>query len=529
MSDTRQATIRDYLRMLRASRVTIVALVVLCAAAAAGFSLGQTPMYVAEAQLSFQEENQSNAEAGVVAAVVQTPAQLAARGAESVLSTEVLRLARRRLGPSADIEDLRKLVTTNIESSSNLVTVRAQTTDASFASRLANQVAQGTVSIQTRDVRRRFAVLADRVQRELRELQREDGRDDAVLAASFFSRIASLRTLSVNATPVRLAQQASEPQTPSSPKPLRNTFFGGFIGLLLGVVVAFVRSALDRRLRSPEEIQDALELPILGSIRTEAFGHAPYLQNGSAPMSEEDVESFRMLRASLDLLNVERPPRSILVTSPLPQEGKSTVAASLALAMTAGGAKALLVECDLRRPCLAGRLDLQTGPGLVDYLGDGVPLADVVQSTSLGRASSNGGAGATAGGLATAGTKETSGAGLAEKLSVVTAGSRSIAPAELLGTQRFRVFMYEATQAYDVVVIDTPPLLAVADTMKIAALVEGLLLCIRSEQTTREQARAAGKLLARLPERPTGVVITGVQPGQESDYGYYSYTYSDEP
>ena len=101
-------------------------------------------------------------------------------------------------------------------------------------------------------------------------------------------------------------------------------------------------------------------------------------------------------------------------------------------------------------------------------------------------------------------------------------------PAELLGSQRFRDFLEQVTAAYDSVIIDTPPLLSVSDTLEIVPLVDSILLCIRADQTTRDEARAVKDALAHLPERTTGIVVTGLKPGREHDYGYYSHEYYGE-
>jgi Mrp family chromosome partitioning ATPase len=116
----------------------------------------------------------------------------------------------------------------------------------------------------------------------------------------------------------------------------------------------------------------------------------------------------------------------------------------------------------------------------------------------------------------------------AGKLVVIAAGSQSVRPAELLGSKRFRDFLEQVVAAYETVVIDSPPVLSVSDTLEIVPLVDSVLLCIRAEQTTRDEARAVKEALAHLPERTTGIVVTGLKPGREHDYGYYSYAYYGE-
>ena len=521
MSDTRQGTLRDYVRVLRSGRTAIIAVTLVCAGIAAGLSLSQETTYVASARVTFQEENRSNAEAGLAAFSSQTAAQLAAEGASTMLSNDVLKRARGRLQSDRPIADLRAMLATSVDPSSTLVTVQASAPDKVFAAALANEVARGAVTIQKNTERERYAKTAERVERQYEDL-RAEGKSDTrtdVAQATLLDRIATLRTLSVNATPSRVAETASVPDAPASPKPLRSTIFGGLIGLMLGIGLAFVRDSLDRRLRDSTEIQETLDLPVVGMVRIEALGNAAYVPNGRGPMTDQDVESFRILRTNLEFLDVDNPIKSVLVTSPLPEEGKSTVAASLAAANAASGKRTLLVECDLRRPSLPERLSIKRSPGLSDYLAGKASASEILQVVTLseGEVASNGRA-----------SDHPPPAIAAGKLVVIAAGSQSVRPAELLGSRRFRDFLEQVVAAYDTVVLDSPPLLSVSDTLEIVPLVDSVLLCIRADQTTRDQARAVKDALAHLPERTSGIVVTGLKPGREHDYGYYSYAYYGE-
>ena len=526
MNDTHQGTLRDYLRVLRGNRTVIVAVTLLFAGVAAGLSFSQEPQYVATAQVTFQEGNRSNAEAGLAAVQTQTAAQLAAEGAATMLSNEVLQRVRGRLRSRRTIPQLRAMLVTGVDASSTLVTVQATSGDKQFAADLANEVANGAVTVQKNDERKRFTRTAERVERQYERLRGEakpGTRTDFALA-SLLDRISTLRSLSVNSTPARLAQAASVPDAPASPRPIRSTVFGGLIGLMLALGIAFVRNTLDRRMRDHDEIQQTLGMPIVGSVRYEAMGGAAYVQNGRGPMADRDVESFRILRANIEFLDVDRPIKSILVTSPLPEEGKSTVAASLAAANAAAGKRTLLVECDLRRPTLSERLSINRSPGLSDYLAGQASPADIVQIVQLTQ-SRDSSSPKNGNGKAAAAAEPGADAG---KLVVIAAGSQSVRPAELLGSRRFQAFLEQVAGAYDAVIIDTPPLLSVSDTLEMVPFADGVLLCIRADQTTRDQARAVKDALAHLPERTTAVVVTGLKPGRESDYGYYSYAYYGE-
>jgi capsular exopolysaccharide synthesis family protein len=516
MTEARQGTTPDYLRVLRNSRGLILAVTFAVAAIAAGLSLSQETKYIASARVSFQEENRTNAAAGLEAVQTQTAAQLAAAGASTMLSNDVLQRVRQRLQSRQTVVELRKLLTTTADPASALVTVAAETTDKEFAATLANEVAKGAVNVQKNEVRDRYERQAVRVERQYEQLRKEQtpGSREFALSA-LLDRIATLRTLSSNATPARLAESASVPTSPSSPKPIRSTLFGGLIGLMLGCGLAFLRDSLDRRLRDSHDIQKELDLPVVGSVRLEALGNVAYIANGLGPMTSQDVESFRIMRTNLEFLDIDNPVKSILVTSPLPEEGKSTVAASLATANAAAGKRTLLVECDLRRPVFSDRIAVQKGPGLSDYLAGQATPAEIVQVVTLTETadddeSKNG---------------DVAVPSVAGQLAVIAAGSQSVRPAELIGSQRFRTFLEDVTEAYDTVVIDSPPLLSVSDTLEIVPLVDGVLICIRADQTTRDQARAVNTALARLPSRTTALVVTGLKPGRESDYGYYSYAY----
>jgi Mrp family chromosome partitioning ATPase len=242
--------------------------------------------------------------------------------------------------------------------------------------------------------------------------------------------------------------------------------------------------------------------------------------NGYSPDLQAELEGFRIIRQNLQFLSSgDSPRRRTLVTSPLPAEGKSTVAASLAIASAASGRSTLLVEADLRRPALAKRLGINSAPGLTDYLVGQAEPREILQVCAplAGTAAATGGNGA--GDTMPPPTP-------AKPLVCITAGTLSPQPAELLGSERLRAFLDQVSEAYESVVIDTSPLLPVADTLELLPHVDNVLLCVRSGQTTRDQARAARSVLEHFPDRPTGLVITGLRKRDEPEYSYYSYGYT---
>ncbi|MDQ2676137.1 MAG: CpsD/CapB family tyrosine-protein kinase, partial [Actinomycetota bacterium] len=266
---------------------------------------------------------------------------------------------------------------------------------------------------------------------------------------------------------------------------------------------------LDRRLHGAGEAHQELGLPVLGRVSDAALKYPGLARDGAAPMSESEFEAFRILRTNLRALSDGEPLNKILVTSSRPDEGKTAVSLSLASACAIAGHKVLLVECDLRRPSFARRLkSINQSPGLTDFLMGNAAPQDILQVVQLsepaGAASLAGAQGQAAGAIV-----------------CITAGSIVPKPAELIGGKRFAEFLEKVVKAYDMVIIDASPLLSVVDPLELVQHVDGVLICVRSGQTTREEARASRAALAHLPERPSGVVMTGLKRGGVDGYGYY--------
>jgi capsular exopolysaccharide synthesis family protein len=198
----------------------------------------------------------------------------------------------------------------------------------------------------------------------------------------------------------------------------------------------------------------------------------------------------------------------VLVTSSGPQEGKSTVAAGLAVATAEAGKRTLLVECDLRQPVLADRLGIKAAPGLTDYLTGNAQPHEILQPVGVAQP------------LNGTGPLQAS-ESLASNLVCISSGSRVARPAEQLGSKRFHDFITEVSAVYDTVILDTAPLLSVADTLAIVPAASLLLVCVRLERTKRDQAGAARAALDRLPARPVGIVITDARHQGDGYYDFY--------
>lgn len=498
-------SIRDYLMVLRAHWLLIAFATLAAAGAALAYSLTKSPTYEAKASLSFKDPAQDAGLAGGTPVGSSDPSDIAAAGAQTVTRPAVLGHARRALGIREPVKQIQKSISTNVDPVSNLVTVTASTGNAPRSARLANAVARATKQVSARETQKRYLAAARRVQNSKLNNGSSSGLDRQLQQ----QRISNLISLSAIADPVQVQRLAEVPGAPASPKPVRDTLFAALIGLILGCILAFVRDALDQRLRSPEELAE-LDLPmVVGSVRNEALGIHLYSRNGSTAVPDQELESFRILRGALEFISGDEPPSTVVVTSPMAQEGKSSVAACLACASALAGKQTLLVESDLRRPVLAPRLGAAPAPGLADFLAGHIGPQEMLQVIQLEHPAPVSGNGS----LRSGGTAP---------LVFISAGGHALRPGELLGSQQFADFLAEVADAYDMVVLDSSPLLPVVDTQELLPLVDAVLLCVRLGQTTRDQASAAMGALGLFPARPTGLVVTGTRPGAGSYYGYYS-------
>lgn len=315
---------------------------------------------------------------------------------------------------------------------------------------------------------------------------------------------------------VRVVERALPPTGRFSPSYRRNAMTGAFIGGFVGVALTFLLGFLDRSLKTSEQVEDYLKLPTLGVIpAVGAAAHRPSrvraLAFGDKASEQEDkagiellpheqprstaAEAYRLFRAGL-LLSSAGGVKSIVVTSAVPEEGKTATACNLAIVLGQLGKRVLLVDGDLHKPRVHQVFGLPNKVGLVSILAERVESAQVITKTQ------------------------------APGVFVVPAGPSSPNPSGLLSSEWMRKFMELAEMNFDFVVIDAPPVLAVADPLVIGSLCDGAVICIRAGKTPRERVARARDLLMRSHVRILGVVINGLSRdatayGQSYSYHYY--------
>ena len=526
MSDTpKYTTLRDYLRVVREQRVLIVLVILAFAGTTIVLSVRQDKTYQAKAALSFKSETEDLRDLGTGAVVTQTAEQRAAVAARQIKNLDVAERTKTLIDTNLSAAAIVRKVTVQAEARTNFVDVTVRSKDPEFAANLANAFATAALRVTTETTRAHYRRVARDVRRTNSKLSRRPV--NAFTRSANSDRIARLENLAKFAQPAELAVRAETPTDPVAPKPIRNGVLGFLVGLTFALLIAFIRDALDRRFKSVREIREELRLPLVGHIRDDMLGRSVVSVNGRGGLDGAELEAFRIMRTNVDFLDVDRDISPIVVTSALPEEGKSTVASALATAYATAGKLTLLVECDLRRPVFSERLGLKPGPGLADYLvGDATP-EEILQPLQLDPMSP------------TARKRKPPKDGATEEkekeekkgptLMCIVAGTASPQPAELLGSDRFQAFLEQVTSVYDAVILDSTPLLSVVDTLELIPNVGGVIVCVRASRTTRDQARAAKAALEHFPVRPAGIVVTGVRAGDEADYGYYSYAYAYQP
>jgi capsular exopolysaccharide synthesis family protein len=465
-------TLSDYLRAIKARRWLVIGTTVAALAASILYSVAKTPVYEATATISVSSSFHPSGSPST--SQTSTEGSAGREAALVVKQPAVLAAASRALGDRT-AQQLQSDVTATAQKDVNSVSIEAKADTADGAARIANGVAAAVVQVTFNDY--------------------VEGFRTAFRNSLTPAQLRALPSEARASQPVRIENPAFPPGSPTSPRPLRDAAFAALLGLLLGIGIALVRDALDRTVTDPHDMESTLGFPLLGYVRSDILGTAPVTQNGTMDVAEH-LDSFRILRANSQFLGGDHPVATLAVTSPLPDEGKSTVASWYAYVNALAGKRTILVECDLHRPVVAGGFDLDPSPGLSDHLTGDAEASDIRRSIVV--------EGPTA-----------------QPLSVVPSGTQAPQPAELLSSTRFETFLDGIAQEYEVVVLDCPPLLPVADTLLIVPKVEGVILCVRLGQTTRDEAVAAKDALQRLPARPVGLVLTGSEPGSDYDYSGY--------
>jgi capsular exopolysaccharide synthesis family protein len=296
-------------------------------------------------------------------------------------------------------------------------------------------------------------------------------------------------------------ESAALPTTPSYPNTKQNLALGLILGLLIGFGYALLRSQLDRRIRTAAGVERAVDITVVGAIPSSpGLEHAPGTMAPIAVDSPREgdrthsAEAFRKLRTNLQFMNVDHPPRVIVMTSPQPGDGKSTIAANLAVAIAASDQPVVLIDGDLRRPSVADSFGLVEGAGLTDVLIGRATFEDVAQRSAR-----------------------------YPHLQVLAAGGIPPNPSEMLGSQAMRKLLTKLGEDH-IVIIDASPLLPVTDAALLTASADGAFVVISAGQTLDTELQSALKHLDAVNGKALGVILNRVS-SRDSASGYYGGYY----
>lgn len=301
-----------------------------------------------------------------------------------------------------------------------------------------------------------------------------------------------------NITSIIQVEPATPPEEPVRPQTLRNTALAALVGIFLAVGIVFALDFLDDTIKSPDWITTQTKLPVIGTIQTfdPKAGDPVALISPRSPVTE----SFRSLRTNVRYASVDHPLRVLLVTSPTPEDGKTTVAINLAVVIAQSGNRSVLIDADLRRPRIHKVLGLDNRQGLSGlFIQNPTTLNGALQQTRL------------------------------EALKVLPSGGTPPTPSELLGSQKMKEILDSIASEAEMIVVDTPPVLSVTDAAVLSPLVDGMLLVVKMGTTKQSALLQAVEQLQQVNARILGVVVNGVNPKKSHyyyrNYGYYQYYY----
>ena len=413
-----------------------------------------------------------------------------------------------RLGYHGNLDALRSKITVVPRTGEDFVTVTATDADPEYAARLANAYAGSFVASRTQGLRSQLQTQQALYQKQLASLP--PTRSNAAQRQTLTDQIRELTAITTTATGgAEQVDRAVPPASPSYPHPARSAVFAFLLSLLAAIFLANVLERADRRIKDDADIEPLYGAPVIGLVPEVK---QPVPSDGTAEhIPHELVEPFRVVRTNVGMQTLDKPIKTLLVTSAVTGEGKSMTSRNLALAYRESGLTVALVDADLRRPSVARSLGAESGSGLLDVLHGDASWRDRAVRVGPGGDSPNGHVDyEIAGGL----------------INVLGANRSVPNPPGLLGSLRMRSLLSELAEDHDIVIVDTPPLVGVSDALALIPSVDAVLLVARLGVVSRRAAEHGRDVLGRVPGATVvGVVANGLRSGPltGSYYGYGQY------
>lgn len=480
----------EQLRVVRDNLLLILACILLTTGAAVAFSLLSTPIYAADAKLLVRQDDLGASLLDTGSSSSEDPVRAAATDLELASLPSIAARVSDDLRLEETPEGLLERVDAEAEGESNILSISVEDPSAAGAARIANSFAREYVDFRRASDLRRYtralSLVRSRIARS-ESLGTSNAQVDALEAqARQLELLASLQT-----GDAELIQRAEVPESPARPLPVRNGALGLMVGLLLGVAIAVLRDRLDRRIKKEDEIRTLLPgVPVIATV------------------PEEDptprIEAFRTLQTNLGFLNVDRALNSLLITSAMAEEGKSTTALNLALAMAERQRAVVLIEADMRKPGLSQRLGFQGVPGVSNFLSSRGRLDQYLQRLPGGRTRDGDGSVAVA----------------TSSVAMIPAGPIPPNPQALLTTSALDELLAQAADISDTVIVDGTPLGPFSDMLPVAKRVDGVILTVRLYHSRRDELERLVDQLAQSSIRPIGVVVLGTEERATQAYYY---------
>jgi Mrp family chromosome partitioning ATPase/capsular polysaccharide biosynthesis protein len=508
--------LRQYLRPIWARKWWIL-LVVAAATAATYFYYDHQPrMYRASTSIFIQT---SELDQALNQGVTFTDDRTTADQASLLMTTVVARRVARKVGyTGTNPRDLFSRLTATPRSGQDFIDLTVTYPDSRSAARLANAFASAFIETRSAELRGKVARARLAAQREL------DSIPHTALTRStresLQSRIRQLQA--VESLPSGNAQQVDPAQpnpVPFTPKPRRNAAFAAVLALVFSIGGAFGLNRFDRRIRTLDDLEAAFKLPLLAALPR--VGEPAPSVGDEVTLAPRFREVCRSLRTNIELSALDRRLQTLLVISGVSGEGKSTVIRNLAIVYAEAGSRVAVVEADVRRPTLARLFKLEPGDGLTDVVSGQLTVDEAFQAvdwTRFGRNDSDSVAEANGYGPIDRGVVD-------GEIQLLTSGAEPPNPPVLLGSERMRRLLDDLREDFDIVLLDSAPLLVVSDAVPLISVADGTIVVARLGETLREAAKRVRDVLSRIPSgNPLGVVANQVSSSEVAGgYRYYSY------
>jgi len=480
----------ELLSVLWRRKLIVVTVVLVSVALSVALSLRSPKQYSASSQLLFREPNFTEALFGnnLFSSGQEEPQRTTQTSIDVLTSLAVGAEAESLLKIKEPVSSLIGSISVSPNAGANVATIQATRASPDEAAAVANAFAEGYIIYRRQTDRSLIAQAEELVTQSMKTASPAE----QLKLAEELRQLGEMRSLQTGDAEI-IAHAEPDPAA-VSPKPKRDGILGFVVGLFLGAGLALLVDFLDRRLKTIDDFERACpDYPIIASVP-----HTPAGAVAAAQLAGPIGESYRMLREGLRFLDPTGRARCFVITSAEESEGKSTVAVNLALALTASGTRVILVEADMRRPAAAAQLGIPRHlPGLSDTLVSSGELDEFL-------------------------------VGIEDEPNLVVLPSGTIPPnaADLLSVGRMGEVLSLMRESADVVIVDSPPLLPVADTRVLLRLseVDGVIMVARGAFSRRDRVKAASRVLAASGRRVFGMVLTEMKSSTASGYYYY-----DEP